>query len=134
MWEPEIVGEAVRAHGADRVVAAVDVRDRHATGSGWLDEGKELGGVIRSLADIGVKWAMVTAISRDGTLAGPDVDLVRQVLSANPALSVIGSGGVGTLEHLTALQAGGAVAAIVGRALYDGVFTLSQAIARMGGE
>jgi len=133
VWEPHVLGEAVRAYGPDCVAAAVDVRGRRATGSGWLDDGKELGEVIRSLADNRVEWAMVTAISRDGTLAGPDVDLVGQVHAANPALSIIGSGGVGSLEHVAALQAGGAVAAIVGRALYDGVFTLAEANAHMSG-
>ncbi len=127
VWEPQVLAEAVQRHGPARVVAAVDVRDGHATGSGWLDEGRSLDEVMSSLKDCGVEWAMVTAISRDGTMAGPDVDLVRRVRAAASTLSVIGSGGVGTIEHLESLRMAGAAAAIVGRALYDGAFTLAEA-------
>lgn len=128
VWHPQVLAEAVARHGPERVVAAVDVRHGNATGSGWLDEGVGIEEVVAQLRAGGVSWAMVTAITRDGTLAGPDLDLIARVRTAAPELNVIGSGGVGTVGHLIELQAAGAQAAIVGRALYDGTFTLPQAL------
>jgi phosphoribosylformimino-5-aminoimidazole carboxamide ribonucleotide (ProFAR) isomerase len=101
---------------------------------GWeKGSGRDLLDVAREFADAGVEALIVTEIGRDGTLAGPDLDGLTEVLDAS-ALPVIASGGVGTLHdlhRLAALRSGerSLSGAIVGRALYEGAFSLSDALA-----
>lgn len=113
------------------VVAAVDVRDGKARGSGWLDEGRPLAVVLDGLAGVGVPRVMVTGIGRDGTLEGADLDLTREVV-ADGRFAVIASGGVGTLSDLDPIVAAGCEAVVVGRALYDHRFTLAEALTHLG--
>jgi phosphoribosylformimino-5-aminoimidazole carboxamide ribotide isomerase len=127
VWQPELVGEIVAAVGSDRVVAAIDVRSGMATGAGWLDGGRRLADVLRDLASAGVVRALATGIATDGTLAGPDMGLLEQVIEIAPDLALIASGGVGSLEDVTAVAELDVEAAIVGRALYDYKFTFAQA-------
>jgi phosphoribosylformimino-5-aminoimidazole carboxamide ribotide isomerase len=129
VWDPELTATIVGAVGADRVVAAVDVRKGRATGAGWLDAGRDLRDVTADLISAGVARALVTGISTDGTLAGPDLSLLADVLTMAPDLAVIASGGVGTLTDIAAVARLGVEAAIVGRALYDDRFTYSEAAA-----
>ncbi len=127
VWNPALAGEIVSAVGADRVVAAVDVRGEKATGAGWLDDGRDLATVLRDLVDAGVVRALVTGIATDGTLAGPDLDLLERAKKLAPELAIIASGGVGTLEDVATVGRLDVEAVIVGRALYDNRFTLPQA-------
>ncbi len=133
VWQPELLAELVSRLGAERVVAAVDVKAGLATGAGWLDEGRPFTDVISAVADSGVGWILVTGISQDGTLAGPDLDLTRSAVLAAPDAGIIGSGGVGKLGDLTDLQAIGAQSAVVGKALYEGAFSLQDAIDAVSG-
>jgi phosphoribosylformimino-5-aminoimidazole carboxamide ribonucleotide (ProFAR) isomerase len=84
--------------------------------------------VVAEMAAAGAGRLMVTGISRDGTMAGPDLALQRRVAGGAP-LPVIASGGVGTLDHIRSLVPTGAEAVVVGRALYEGAFTLAEALA-----
>lgn len=119
----------VAAVGADRVVAALDVREGRAFGSGWLDAGATLDAALRRVVDTGVHRALVTGIERDGTLAGPDVALLDAVHRLASDVELIASGGVGSIGDLEALAGLPNVeAAIVGRALYEGRFTIAQAV------
>ncbi len=127
VWEPGVVAEIVAAIGAERVVAAIDVRAGKATGAGWLDEGRDLVDVLADLTAAGVVRALATGITTDGTLGGPDVGLLAKVIELAPDLALIASGGVGSLDDVTALAGLDVEAAIVGRALYDGRFTLAEA-------
>lgn len=114
----------------EAVVAAVDVRDGQARGSGWLDQGRPLTDVLDGLAAAVVPRVMVTGIGRDGTLEGADLDLTREVVD-DGRFAVIASGGVGTLSDLDPIAAVGCEAVVVGRALYDHRFTLAEAIAHL---
>ena len=115
------------------VAVGLDTRGREVAVRGWeKGSGRDLLDVAREFADAGVEALIVTEIGRDGTLAGPDLVGLSEVLEATP-LPVIASGGVGKLSDLTALaglQAGGRclAGAIVGRALYEGTFTLAEAL------
>ena len=133
VWEPEIAAGEVDAMGPERVVAAIDVRNGKATGAGWLDAGRELPAVLRDLVNAGVVRALATGISRDGTLAGPDTDLLQQVRAAAPELALIASGGVGSLADIVRVAELDVEAVIVGRALYDGRFTFAEAVAAARG-
>lgn len=127
IWDPAVLASIVAAVGGDRVVGAVDVRDGRARGAGWEDEGRPVDEVVEEMAAAGVGRLMVTGISRDGTMAGPDLGLQRRVAGRVP-IPVIASGGVGSLEHIRALVPTGAEAVVVGRALYEGAFTLAEAL------
>lgn len=133
VWEPEVVAAVVAAVGAEQVVAAIDVRAGRATGAGWLDEGRALGAVLSDLTDAGVVRALATGIATDGTLAGPDLGLLREVIDLAPELALIASGGVGTLDDIRAVAGLDVEAAIVGRALYDGRFSFAAATAATQG-
>lgn len=126
VWNRELVAEMVATVGAHRLVAAVDVADGNAKGAGWLDEGRPVDQVTTDLLASGVTQALVTAISQDGTMAGPDLALLERVAAGG--LQVIASGGVGTLDHLRQIRAAGIGAAIVGRAIYEGRFSVAEAI------
>lgn len=129
VWNPGLVAEVGAAVGAERLVVALDVRRGRATGAGWRDEGRELAAVVRNIVAAGVVRVLATGIGRDGTMAGPDLDLIREVQREGPDLAVLGSGGVGTLDDLRTLAATGVEGAIIGRALYEGRFTVRQAVA-----
>ncbi len=132
VWDPALMSQIVSAVGADRVVAAIDVREGKATGAGWLDDGRDLADVLGDLVSVGVVRVLATGIATDGTLAGPDTHLLEAVLSIAPSLAVIASGGVGTLEDVSRVATHDVEAAIVGRALYDDQFTFAEAAAAAG--
>jgi phosphoribosylformimino-5-aminoimidazole carboxamide ribotide isomerase len=122
-----------RLAGQLPVAVGLDARGREVAVRGWEQgSGRDLLDVAREFADVGVEALIVTEIGRDGTLAGPDLDGLAEVLEAS-ALPVIASGGVGSvddLRRLAALRSGGRElsGAIVGRALYEGAFTLREAL------
>jgi phosphoribosylformimino-5-aminoimidazole carboxamide ribotide isomerase len=129
VWDAVARDEILDAVGADRFVAALDVRDDKATGEGWRDEGRPLAEVADELAGAGIRRALVTGIARDGMLSGPDLAVLEVVRSVAPDMALIGSGGVGSLEDLATLRRTGAEGAIVGRAIYEGRFTVAEAVA-----
>ncbi len=129
IWEPEVLAEIAATVGPERVVVAVDVRGGKATGAGWRDEGRDLATVLSQVVDAGVPRVLVTGIARDGTMAGPDTDLLEATVSIAPQLAVIASGGVGTMEDIVDVANRSVEGVIVGRALYEGAFTLPDAIA-----
>ncbi len=132
VWDPGLLAEMVAAVGAAPVVAAVDVRGGLAAGAGWRDQGRPLEEVLAGVGGAGVGRLLVTAISQDGTMEGPDLGLLARVRALAPESALIASGGVGTLAHLRSLAASGlAEAAIVGRALYEGAFSLAEAQAAL---
>ena len=124
VWEPEILAGVGDVR---RVVAAVDVRAGRATGGGWLDEGQALDVVLDGVAGVGVQRVLVTGIDTDGTMEGPDLELLRRVM-ADGRFAVIASGGVGSLDDLRRIAVVGCEGVIVGRALYEGRFTLAEAL------
>jgi phosphoribosylformimino-5-aminoimidazole carboxamide ribotide isomerase len=126
----------VRELAADHPVAVgLDVRSGEVAVRGWTEgSGRSLDEVLDGFGDAGVAAVVVTEIGRDGTLAGPDLELFAGVLESRVDLDVIASGGVGSLadlEALATLEAGGRrlAGAIVGKALHDGVFTVREAVA-----
>ena len=132
---PALVRELAVDH---RVAVGLDVRGREIAVRGWTEgTGRDLHEVAAELADTGVDALIVTQIARDGTLEGPDVEGLSALLD-DTAIPLIASGGVGTLDHLRALAGVRAhdrqlVGAIVGRALYDGQFTVTAALAAVRG-
>lgn len=127
--DPSLAARLVAAHGAERIVAAIDVRDGLAVGSGWVAgaAGVPVGEVVAALAAAGIVLFAVTAIARDGLQEGPDLELLDRVAAIVGAVRVIASAGVTTVADVTALASRGYAGAILGRALYEGTLTLAAA-------
>ena len=110
------------------VILAVDARDGFVAIDGWTQPTRVRAvDLVRSFADAPLAGVLYTDVARDGTRVGPNVEVTAE-LAANTPVPVIASGGVGSLEDLRALAARGISACIVGRAIYDGTFTLEEAI------
>ena len=124
VWNPQILAEI---GSPARVVAAIDVDGDEALGEGWSGEGRHLEGVLAGLRSNRIERMLVTSISRDGTMTGPDVGLIGRVREIAPDLALIASGGVGSLDDLKVLSDAGCEAAIVGRAIYEKRFTVEDA-------
>ena len=127
VWDPIGLAGMVTEAG-DRLVAAIDVRDGRAVGRGWTETGRPLEPVLDRVREAGVSLLMVTSVTADGMLLGPDLGLIRSVAS-RPGVRLIASGGIATLDDVRAVAASGAEAAVIGRALYEGRFTLTEAMA-----
>ena len=133
VWDPAQLKSIVGVLGPDRVVAAVDVRKGRAVGAGWTDAGQPLDRVLDQMAGAGVAHALVTAIAADGMLSGPAVNLLHRCVDRVPGVGIIASGGVGTLDDLRRLGSLPLEGVIVGRALYEGGFTLTEGVEALAG-
>lgn len=127
--DPTLVRNLVDRHGPNRVAVALDVRDGRAVGHGWLPDspGLPVEDVVAAVAAAGVATFEVTAIDRDGALTGPDLELLGRVVAMGRG-AVIASAGITTIDDLRAVRALGCTGAIVGRALYEGRFTIRAAL------
>ena len=126
---PEWCARAIAEHG-DRIAVGLDVRGTRLAARGWTREGGELYETLARLDAEGCARYVLTDITKDGTLRGPNLDLLREVCAATDR-PVIASGGISSLDDLRALAALTAVGvegAIVGKALYAGAFTLQEAL------
>lgn len=124
--DPGFVIGAVERFG-DAVVAAVDVRDGHVMTHGWQVEGPSLEDAVFALHEAGVPRFLVTSISRDGTMDGPDLGLCERVIGFTDR-PVIASGGVRSAEDVWALRELGAEACVVGKALYAKTLRLEEVV------
>jgi phosphoribosylformimino-5-aminoimidazole carboxamide ribotide isomerase len=134
--DPELAPAVLAAVGPEQVVAAVDVRDGHAMGGGWLEDAdrRPAADLLRRLREAGVELFAVTAIERDGLMTGPDLELLEVAAHhAGGHDRVIASAGVSTLHDVATLAGRGFAAAILGRALYEARFDLAEALAVAGG-
>ncbi len=127
---PDWVRGAIAEFG-DRIAVGLDVRGTTLSARGWTKDGGELFDVLARLDADGCERYVVTDVRRDGTLTGPNLQLLRDVCAATDK-PVIASGGVSSLDDLRAiaeLVPHGVEGAIVGKALYAGEFTLQEALA-----
>ncbi|MFC6088991.1 bifunctional 1-(5-phosphoribosyl)-5-((5-phosphoribosylamino)methylideneamino)imidazole-4-carboxamide isomerase/phosphoribosylanthranilate isomerase PriA [Saccharothrix sp. BKS2] len=136
--DPVWCAKAIAEHG-DKVAVGLDVRigerGYRVAGRGWTTDGGDLWDVLERLDRDGCARYVVTDVSKDGTLQGPNADLLREVCARTDA-PVIASGGVSSVADLVALAAlnrDGVEGAIVGKALYAGAFTLPDALAAVRG-
>jgi phosphoribosylformimino-5-aminoimidazole carboxamide ribotide isomerase len=128
--DPAFVRRLAARH---RVAVGLDAKGREVAVHGWLGgSGRDVVDVAQDFTDAGVEALVVTQIARDGTLEGPDLAGLGEMLEASP-IPIVASGGVGTLEHLRALAllcvgARALAGAIVGRALYERRFSIEDAV------
>ncbi|MDZ7577834.1 MAG: bifunctional 1-(5-phosphoribosyl)-5-((5-phosphoribosylamino)methylideneamino)imidazole-4-carboxamide isomerase/phosphoribosylanthranilate isomerase PriA [Candidatus Nanopelagicales bacterium] len=127
---PQWCEEVIAEHG-DRIAVGLDVRGSRLAARGWTREGGELLATIARLDAQGCARYVVTDVSRDGTLTGPNLELLR-VVCHRTERPVIASGGVAKLEdlhELAELLPLGLEGVVIGKALYSGAFSLSEALA-----
>ncbi|AMG29669.1 1-(5-phosphoribosyl)-5-[(5-phosphoribosylamino)methylideneamino]imidazole-4-carboxamide isomerase [Grimontia hollisae] len=133
--QPELVKGWIEKYGAEQIVLALDINiddngNRMVAVSGWQeDSGVTIEALLDDFLTVGLKHVLCTDISRDGTLAGSNVDLYKELCAAYPQVQFQSSGGIGSLADIEALKGTGVAGVIVGRALLDGKFTAEEAFA-----
>lgn len=126
---PDWTSRVIAEHG-DRIAVGLDVRGHVLAARGWTQEGGDLFETLARLESDGCARYVVTDVTKDGTLQGPNLELLKEVCAATNK-PVVASGGISSLEDikaLCALNVIGVEGAIVGKALYAGAFTLEQAL------
>ncbi|MDO8382172.1 bifunctional 1-(5-phosphoribosyl)-5-((5-phosphoribosylamino)methylideneamino)imidazole-4-carboxamide isomerase/phosphoribosylanthranilate isomerase PriA [Microbacterium sp.] len=126
---PEWAADVIARYG-EAIAVGLDVRGTTLAARGWTEDGGDLWTVLQRLEAAGCSRYVVTDVTKDGTLKGPNLDLLRQVTSRT-SKPVVASGGVSSLDDIAALRELvplGVEGAIVGRALYAGAFTLAEAL------
>ncbi len=128
--DSRLVERLVARHGAGRLAAGIDARDGRVAPRGTADildlSAEEL---ATRVAKLGIRTIIYNEVTRDGKLTGPDPAGATQLAALGGGLAVIVSGGVGSLDDLRAARAAGLAGICVGRALYDGKFTIAEALA-----
>ncbi|MBF7980246.1 MULTISPECIES: 1-(5-phosphoribosyl)-5-[(5-phosphoribosylamino)methylideneamino]imidazole-4-carboxamide isomerase [Rahnella] len=132
--DPQKVQGWFQRFGADALVLALDVRiaadgTKNVAVSGWQENSSStLEEIVELFLPFGLKHVLCTDISRDGTLAGSNVALYREVTARFPQVAFQASGGIGSLQDIANLRDSGVKGVIVGRALLDGKFNVTEAI------
>ena len=123
----EDIEEALEKYGAERIILGADVRNGRISINGWKEDSTEdLLPFLKKYIDAGVKNVLCTEISKDGTLAGPAIDLYKKVMETYPQLHLIASGGVSSIDDIKALDAAGIPAVVFGKAIYEGKINLQE--------
>ncbi|MDL3985162.1 1-(5-phosphoribosyl)-5-[(5-phosphoribosylamino)methylideneamino]imidazole-4-carboxamide isomerase [Shewanella xiamenensis] len=132
--EPELVKGWFNKFGSEAICLALDVNinqsgEKIVAVSGWQSGGgKSLESIVEDFSQVGLKHALVTDISRDGTLTGANTELYRELSSRYPDIAWQASGGIATLEDVTAVRDSGAAGIIIGKALLINQFNVAEAI------
>lgn len=124
-WTAKVIGQY-----GEKIAVGLDVRGHTLATRGWTEQGGDLFEMISKLDAAGCSRYIVTDVTKDGTLTGPNLELLREVCAATDA-PVIASGGISALQDLIDLRAMtnlGIEGAIVGKAIYSGAFSLAQAL------
>jgi len=132
--DPDTVSGWLQRFGPDRITLAIDVKadgDRWVPAlKGWTEAaGIDLWAALDRYPQGAARHLLVTDVGRDGALTGPNLDLLGELVRRRPDLRIQASGGVSSLADLAAARAIGCDGAIVGRALYEGRFTVAEALA-----
>ena len=125
--QPDLFMGWLKKYGAERIILGADVRHGKISINGWKeDSAEDLLPFLQKYVDAGVKNVLCTEISKDGTLAGPAIDLYKEVMAAYPEMHLIASGGVSSLDDIKALDAAGIPAVVFGKAIYEGKINLNE--------
>jgi len=130
--DPAAITRILEKFSAERIIIALDNREGMVLIEGWTSITKfTLKDALEAYVKQGAKYFLLTSIAADGTLSGPDLDTLEEACIWSGG-GIIAAGGIGTLKDLVALKRVGVDAAVVGKALYEGKFTLKQAIEAVG--
>lgn len=132
--EPALVQQWLQKYGGDKIVLALDVAindegEKTLPTHGWIEQSSiTLEQVLTDYITAGAKYVLCTDISKDGTLTGSNVSLYKELTAAYPQIQWQASGGIGQLDDIKALIGSGVAGVILGRALLEGKFNLTEAI------
>ena len=130
--DPSAIGKIQRKFGLDSVIVALDNKDGQIMVEGWKTAtALTVDGALEKFASIRVWRFLITSIAQDGMLTGPDLQTLSQA-TQYPNAKIVAAGGIGTIGDLTALKEIGVEGAVIGKALYEGRFTLKEAIQKIG--
>ena len=125
--QPELFMGWLDKYGSERMILGADVRHGMISINGWKEDStEELLPFLKKYVEAGVKNVLCTEISKDGTLAGPAIDLYKKVMDTYPQLHLIASGGVSSKEDILALDKAGIPAVVFGKAIYEGKINLKE--------
>jgi phosphoribosylformimino-5-aminoimidazole carboxamide ribotide isomerase len=126
------IGKIQKRFGAESVIIALDNKDGRIMVEGWKTAtALSLKEALEKFTKLGVGTFLITSIAQDGMLSGPDLETLREACKF-PNAKVIAAGGIGSINDLTALKRVGVEGAVIGKALYEGRFTLKEAIKTIG--
>ncbi len=129
---PQAVTQVQQIFGAKSVIVALDNRDGRIMVEGWkTPTALDIKKALKKFVALGIKTFLVTSITKDGTLSGPDLDMLKEACQ-EPRAEIIAAGGIGGLNDLAALKRVGVEGAVIGKALYEGKFTLKEAFKIVG--
>ena len=134
---PDFVKQLLDEFGNEKIVLGLDAKDGKVAVKGWV-ETVELTAVDlgKQMRELGIRTAVYTDVSRDGLLAGPNLEMTRQV-AIETGLFIIASGGISSVEHIRSIEAmesHGVAGAIIGKALYEGKISVAQALEAANGK
>lgn len=126
--EPSIISQVCSRWGSERLVVAVDVRDGRVAIKGWTESTTITAGeLVRQMAELGAARFLATDISRDGTLTGPNIEAIIELVEST-SCPILASGGVSSVEDVQHLASTGVEGVVLGRTLYTGGISLGAAI------
>jgi len=126
--DPQAIPQIQKKFGSDSVIVALDNKDGKVMVEGWKTATSfTLAEALKKFADLKVKTFLITSIAKDGMLQGPDLETLSEACKYS-GVEVIAAGGIGGLNDLVALKRVGVAGAVIGKALYEGKFTLKEAI------
>ncbi|MFD1419303.1 1-(5-phosphoribosyl)-5-[(5-phosphoribosylamino)methylideneamino]imidazole-4-carboxamide isomerase [Companilactobacillus keshanensis] len=125
--DPKLVKKLLKEYGGDRIVIGIDGKDGNVAVNGWIDQSQiKMSDLISEMVNFGAKSFIVTDVNRDGTMTGPNLDLLMSLTQKLPNINIVASGGVRDLRDLHQLKALGIHDVIIGKALYEKTITLEQ--------
>ena len=130
--DPSAIDKIQKKFGADSVIVALDNKDGLIMVEGWKTAtAMTVKDALEKYIALGVHRFLITSITQDGTLAGPDLQTLSQA-TLYPNAKIVAAGGIGSIGDLAALKEIGVEGAVIGKALYEGRFTLKEAIQKIG--
>jgi phosphoribosylformimino-5-aminoimidazole carboxamide ribotide isomerase len=131
--DPQAITRIQEKYGKEAVIVALDNKDGRIMVEGWkTPTGLTMKEALQEFTALGVKTFLITSIAKDGMLSGPDVETLSEACKY-PSVAIIAAGGIRSLYDLAVLKRVGVAGVVIGKALYEGKFTLKDAINTMGG-
>jgi phosphoribosylformimino-5-aminoimidazole carboxamide ribotide isomerase len=130
--DPSAIGKIQKKFGAESVIVALDNKDGQIMVEGWKTAtAMTVDDALEKYTSLSVRHFLITSIAQDGMLTGPDLQTLSQA-TLYPNAKIIAAGGIGSIGDLAALKEIGVEGAVIGKALYEGRFTLKEAIQKIG--
>jgi phosphoribosylformimino-5-aminoimidazole carboxamide ribotide isomerase len=130
--DPSAIGKIRKKFGLESVIVALDNKEGLVMVEGWKTQtAMTVDGALEKYTELGVRRFLITSIAQDGMLSGPDLQTLSQAV-LYPNAKIVAAGGIGSFGDLAALKEIGVEGAVIGKALYEGRFTLKEAIQKIG--